>query len=254
MIRLVTAGTLPLLGKFCRNTPFGCKIAGTAEAYGTELPFARFWLQYAGEKPVAAVSALDGAVVLDAGEAADFAELADFLRAAGCKSLLCDGRVVRLLGFSPDRAGKVLRHDRSARISVPRNGVEENPNIREVHALLCACEMSPPDFEPFYLDLSHRIRHGVALCVGVRRESRLVACAVAQAKTGRMAVISAVAAHPAFRRRGLGTLAVRALLARLPQPEVFLLRAQRENEVFYRSLRFLPCGAWAEIDWTEDRK
>ena len=251
MIRLVTDEALPLLGEFCRRTPFGCKIAGAADAYGTRLPFARFWLQYAGERPVAAVSALDGAAVLDAGETADFPELADFLRAAGCKSLLCDEAAARLLGFAPDRTGIVLRYAPCAHAPVPRDGVEENPGIREVHALLCACDMCPPDFEPFYLDLSHRIRHGAALCVGVRREGRLAACAVAQAKTERMAVLSAVATDPAFRRRGLGTLAVRALLDRLPQPEIFLLRGQRENEAFYRSLRFLSCGAWAEIDWTE---
>ncbi len=64
--------------------------------------------------------------------------------------------------------------------------VKMNPGPREIYALLEQAESETfpvPEFEPFYMDLSFRTRHGAALSVGVYQGERLAACAVCTAMT-----------------------------------------------------------------------
>ena len=63
------------------------------------------------------------------------------------------------------------------------------------------------------------------------------------------AVLSAVPAHPDFRRRGFGDAVVRTLLLRLLPRAVYVLCESERAALFYRSLSFFPAGRWAELDF-----
>lgn len=252
MIVQVTEALLPELYDFCQ-TPFGCKIASVALSYGTSYPFARLWLQRDSlNRITAAVCKLDNALTLEARKTADFAEVSGFLHAIGGKSLLCAGEFsVLLSGWKLENSGPVLRWDSQTEPVGEAEQAGNQPMPREIHALLLQCE-SPsfpvPPFEPFYLDLSHRLRHGTALTAGICGvDGRLLACAVVSAKTPAIAVISAVAAAPECRRQGLGSRAVRLLLAGLGNRKVSLFRAKSENQEFYHALGFREWGHWAEM-------
>lgn len=122
--------------------------------------------------------------------------------------------------------------------------------MREIHALLCECETEtfiPPEFEPFYMDLSHRIRHNTALAAGIRQAGTLVSCAICIAHTADRAIISAVAVKPEQRRQGLGHAVLLSLLSQLEQEKIYIFRAHNENENFYRSYGFTSIGQFAEL-------
>lgn len=236
---------LPALAPFS-GTVFGARILAAAEAYGLTEPFAQFWTQ--GED--AAVCKLDDAAILDAGKSADLEELVQFIRMAGAARLLCSGETAGQIGLPAARHGEVMTLSNIKKYMFPAQA-ERNPGVREIYSLLRLCE-SPsfpvPEFEPFYLDLSHRIRHGAAIAVGLRDGDTLAACAVCPAKSEAHAFLSAVAVAPEQRRKGMGRAVVEALLSQLPQKRVSIFRAEGENEAFYRSLGFFPAGTFAEMD------
>ena len=125
-------------------------------------------------------------------------------------------------------------------------GLDTSPPLRAVHTLLCACagpSFCPPAWEPFYLDVSHRMRHG--LCRPLRGMGRGHAGRLCH-DSGAVpfsAVLGAVAVHPDFRRQGWGTRVVRGILSSLPEAlPCFVLRDARETRDFYASLGFSPCG------------
>lgn len=226
-----------------KGDAFACRIRATAEAYGLDYPFARFWVQ--GE--YAALCLLDDVLVLAVRPDAELEELDAFVQMTGARTVLCAEETARELPFSVSIAGEIMALDS---IDTPEPACEWTPGLRDIHALLCDCESAsfvPPEFEPFYLDLSHRIRHGTARTVGVYQTEQLAACAICSACTDEAAVLSAVAVHPDFRRRGLGAQAVRSLAASLHRPKTYIFRADGENEAFYRALGFAGCGRFAEL-------
>lgn len=228
-------------------SPFGCKIRAAAAAYGLLEPFAQFWRQDGG----AALAAVDGEGILLEGSApADWEEIRSLVGALGLRRLCCPAETAERFGRPASRRGEVMQLGETP---PARAGVQlvENPGPREIHALLRQAESDVfpvPEFEPFYLDLSHRTRHGAALSCGVSVGKLLAACAVCSAVTPEAAVVSAVACAPGFRRRGFGGAAVAALARRLDGRKVYVFRAESENEEFYRSLGFRRCGGWAEFD------
>ncbi|MGX8711615.1 MAG: GNAT family N-acetyltransferase [bacterium] len=227
------------------STAFGCQILSTAQAYGLNEPFAQFWVQ---EETGTLLCKLDDTVILDAGEA-DFEELADFIRMTGAERLLCASAAAGKIGFPATKRGQIMMYDNASPVQ-PRFLFETNPSLRDIHALLSACaseSFTPPEFEPFYMDMSHRIRHDTAVTAGIRQGDRLVSCAICSTRTEQTAVLSAVCVDPEHRRRGLGHETLSALISQLPDRRIFILRAQDENEGFYRSYGFSECGEFSEM-------
>lgn len=226
------------------ENPFGCRIRSMAEAYGIEEPFAQFWTQEGGTT----LARMDDTAVLEAG-AADWEELAEFLRMLDVKALSCSHDAAEKLGLPIDASGAIMLLKGAAEAPRPINA-EQNPGLREVYALLCEAQSdtcTPPEFEPFYMDMSYRTRHGTAMSAGIRVNEKLAACALCSAMTEQAAVISAVAVLPEYRRKGLGRAAVAALTSQLNRERIYIMRADGENEEFYRSMGFVPDGRWARV-------
>jgi N-acetylglutamate synthase-like GNAT family acetyltransferase len=232
------------LSPFCK-TVFGCRIQSTAAAYGLDKPFAQFWTQ--GEK--AALCKLDDVVTLDAVEGANFEEIVDFIRMTGARRVLCSSDAARKIKLPVMARGEIMVYHNENRPDA-QTVFEQNPSLREIHALLCMCATDtflPPEFEPFYMDLSHRIRHGAATAVGIRQGQTMASCAICVAQTADQAIVSAVAAKPELQRKGFGRAALAALISQLKQEQIYILRAQDENEGFYRSFGFIPSGQFIEF-------
>ena len=113
--------------------------------------------------------------------------------------------------------------------------------MRQVYDVLHECDMVG-EFEPFYLDVSHRTRHKTALCTAMYSESEMTAAAVSVFGAN-CTLITAVGVRSAYRRRGLGSAVVRKTEEYL-SGRVYLFRAENENERFYASLGYTPCGTW----------
>ncbi|WP_417075759.1 GNAT family N-acetyltransferase [Hominenteromicrobium sp.] len=232
MIRL--AENLEALSMPCVSSPFGCQIRSKAQAYGFHQSFAQFWTD--GE---AAYGKTDGSVCI-AGEITDADEARAFLRAVGTNEVVCSAENAEKLGLNITESGAILQ--KVLRNETVHPAGEISP--REIYAVLNANGMVG-EFEPFYLDLSHRMRHGTVRCAGASADGKTVA--VAAAVLGESAsLISAVAVLPKFHRRGLGTAVVRKMERMLPSGTVYILREESKNEAFYDALGYKPCGAWAQ--------
>lgn len=248
MIRYCEPGELAALLSFLPKDPFGCKIESNLHAYGLTAPFAGAWLQQNEAKGItAALSKVDGAAVLCAGENADFDEIEEFMPFAGIETLLCDEAAGRHLG-GDKRFGPVMRLQKPP-LSEGHGQAVMHPPIKGLYDVLCESGLfggAPPEFARFYVDVSHRIRHGCSDSAGVYEGERLAAVAMAVAKTKTAALLGAVAARPGCRGKGYGSSAVLALLQNLQDRAVYLLREPEKNKHFYERLGFADCGAWCE--------
>lgn len=227
------------------GSPFFARILSAARMYGG-FPFLEIWRQTGQDgAPQALVSRMDGVINVDVCGMQDGEELREFLRMLG-GTFWMDNRWAGLLG-EPVCTGVILRREHVPS-PVPDTFL---PHPMQVHALLCECRgegVEPPPPEAFYLDLSHRLRHGGAHLAGISEGESLLACAMTVAETPQLAMLGGVAVHPQARGRGLGKEVVRRLLAQLPQPEICLF-ARRELRGFYAALGFVPDGEWAQVMW-----
>lgn len=244
MIRLTDTSVRQAgLFELCKNSAFGCKLAAIARAYGFGRNFVRFWTDAS-----AAYCLLDGQLTV-AGTPEDADEAAEFIATLGPGALLCPETVARSLGFN-GTGGPVLEKLLPDGKAV---SLGEPPKLGDISGLLLEAGMlnGPGAAEAFYLDLSHRLRHGVALAAGEYRNERLAGCGIISAMVGDEALLSALAVDERWWRQGIGSRLLHRLEAAIPGRKLWLLREEGHNQEFYQSLGFLEADRWRQVDMSK---
>ena len=224
----------------CEKTPFGVKIASWATAYGFDKSFACFWLDTTAD---VAFCLTDGVMLLS-GTVLDGPGVKAFLGAVGAKEVFCAVRNAEALGLSVLETGDVLKKSLEPG---PAPGPLPPVSVRQIYTLLEEAGMVE-EFEPFYLDLSHKLRHGAALAVTVPGDEGLRACGVVSALTDRGAILSALAVEEGYRRQGIGSAVVKQLEACLPGKTLYVFREKDKNKEFYRGLGFSRTDTWVHAE------
>ena len=229
MIRLVQGeGEKRRLLALCEKTPFGCKIASIANSYGFDKSFANFWLNTEEDVVYCLV---DGAMLLS-GTVLQGDASREFLHVVGAREVLCAVRNAEAMNLTPTQVGDVLKHTQE-----PGDLPKELPpsvNIREIYTLLEKAGMIG-EFEPFYLDLSHKLRHNEALALTERGPEGLRACAVVSSISQRGAILSALAVREGMRRQGLGSRLVRRAESYFPGKMLYVFRSSTRTRNFTRA-------------------
>ncbi len=225
------------LTELCGKTAFGCKIASIVSVYGFDKGFACFWLDT--EADVVFCQADD--VMILSGTVLNAEETSGFLHAVGPGSILCAVRNAEALSLPVCAAGDVLKKQIAAGLS-QRNRPGE-VDIREVYGLLEE-EGMVTEFEPFYLDLSHKLRHEGALVLTHYSEETLAGCAVVSSIGNNAAILSALAVRPEFRRRGIGTELVKEVERAFPGNTLYVFREKEKNQEFYKELGYSKADTW----------
>ena len=138
------------------------------------------------------------------------------------------------------------------RFTVPHFPKADAPSPRDMYPVLSAVftENLPP-FDSWYVDVSHRVRHGLCHVAGIRRGEELAAVAMTVAETGNGAVLGSVATMPAYRRQGLSTACIGSLIAAVqdenPEKTIWIIPKTDYAENFYRKLGFFACGEVGKI-------
>lgn len=223
--------------RLCEKTAFGCKIASLAGAYGFDKSFACFWLDDSSD---VVFCQSDGLMILS-GTVMDPSEIREFLRAVGSQAVICAVRNAEALGLPVSDSGDVLKKRAEPGEVLPEASGEVN--IREIYSLLEG-EGMVEEFEPFYLDLSHKLRHGAALALTEKREGGLAGCAVVSSISEGSAILSALAVEERFRRRGIGSKLVHQVEKSLPGKTVYVFREKEKNREFYKSLGYGKTDTW----------
>lgn len=227
------------LEKLCTGV-CGCRILCLLQSYGQYDNLADLWLQYSdGGEITAAIIRYSGDLTAAVSAGADLPELREFIAALGAVSVQSE------VSLAEDDTQAVIMGPTEIRAPVSAITVEHFPSPKAVYALLEQCrgeDFPVPAYEDFLLDYSHRMRHGTALCCTVMRGETAVAFAMTTALSDREAVIGSVCTAPAFRRQGIGTACVAALIDALNGRKVFIVRHPERNEAFYRRLGFENVG------------
>lgn len=151
MIKLVSAAEL--LAIDWPNEAAAVRLCSAAAAYGNDNSVLLCWLQYSGEQVTAAVCSLQGDVMAQTGEGADLDELRQFLSVIAPRSLYSSVRLYEEQAEHPVYARNIVG-----------GGRFELPDFKAAYKVL-ERNFTLPEFEYWYVDMSHRCRHGHSVCV-----------------------------------------------------------------------------------------
>lgn len=193
-------------------------------AYGCDKPFAMFYVQRNDSgKTKAILLNLDGRVVYVALPDADMHEIERFIQATASSTASYGAAVMKYI----------------RRPSAICEGAHFNCRLTDVYKVMSrAFGKDAPDFDGWYVDMSHRIRHDAAASVLIAQEGRLLSSACALID-GENALLFAVSAFE--RRRGYGAFAVSSLCRYLSDRldgEIMVCAKKSEYIEFYNKNGF----------------
>lgn len=222
------------------------RIGALMRAYGLRVPFIQFFADEEG----ALASIMDGVCTLSCASTPND-EWCVFLQMhSDIKIIHTDAKTASYLAEKwqiPLKSGCVMRHERlSSNMPLQENGAEETP-LRELYGLLSTVFDSFPSFEGWYVDTSHRVRHGFCHIAAERDNGRLTSVAMTVAEIEDMALIGGVATLPSQRGRGAASRCICRLIDSLTQSDILIAPSDDYSARLYSKLGFVPWGTWAEL-------
>lgn len=175
------------------------KIRALFNAYGGSYDFCRFF-RHGGTY----LACLDGSFVVCDQPGADFEELAQFLGMHGFTDIFCSGSAGEALKLLINADFTPVHLMRYTGEKCGRLPVELSPS--QVWDIIGSRFDIP--FEPWYLDMSHRVRHGVSRCYSDGR-----AALVVQHEINGEALISQVSVRRECERQGYARALVKLVSA-----------------------------------------
>lgn len=252
MIRLVDESQYNNLLEFCCDNVFGCKIISLFNAYGCNTNFLYFWLQYDSlGNTTCAICKFDNSITICASNNFDQEEIIQYIYMLSPSSICVPYGVINQIQGYTSTYGDIMHFESKASIDKLKIDI---PKLKDVYGLLSLCKSNDfniPDFDSFYVDTSHRIRHNASRCYGIynKHHDELIASALTVSETDTYSIIGAVAVHPDYRKKGLGSYIVLALVSRLEleNKNVYLFCNSVNNKVFYEKIGFKACNKWQEF-------
>ncbi len=178
------------------------KIRALFHAYGGDYDFCRFFRQGSSF-----LAALDGSFVLAEQTGADYEELAQFLSMHGFTDIFCSDKAGNEL--MPLVNAEYTRVSLMERLGGGQAVLTEEKSPSEVWRIIGSRFKMP--FEPWYLDMSHRVRHGVARCFSDGK-----AALVVQHSINGESLISQVSVLEEYEGRGFAGRLLEQVCAGLP--------------------------------------
>ncbi len=221
------------------------RIRSLAEIYGFDIAFLQFFTDGEGSF----MSLMDGAAVFYAHTPVSEEWLAFLAFHTDIRRLHTDvNTAIRLqeTGSWLAETGAVLRYAGGA-TSADRD-ICTTPHLPDVYHLLAEHFPHIAPFEAWYVDFSHRVRHGHCHLAAVMSEGKPVSVATTVAETGEWVILGQVATHPQFRRRGYAAKCLKALISKCKGKSLYILPVDEYAQKLYGNLGFTQCGDWAELE------
>lgn len=218
-----------------------CRTLCLWESYAQYPGLAELWIQY-DENSHASSSVIkyggDMTVVLS--DRSDISELRDFITAVGTHSVISEGDI-----FRKSSHAIIMKREIFSGITDSSAKYDLSVSLDDAYGVMKSCRsesFAVPQYEDFILDTSHRLRHGNAHCCTLYENNIPAAFAMTAALSRTQAVIGSVCTAPEYRRKGFGSRCINGLCSKLGNREIFIVRAEGENEQFYLSFGFAPCN------------
>ena len=225
------------LNSFNKTDIYSVRILSLLNAYGTGYDFASFYKQINDDgKITAIISKLDGDITISNIDC-DMDELIEFIEVIGYSSCLCSG----LDGYGRRcDSGVVMSTSKKNDISIPYTEIDHYPKLMDLFSF---DDYDYADFEVWYVDVCHRIRHNCAKAYSLNMNDEIVSSGIFSSIYNNNAILTSVKTAPEFRRMGYGSALVSEMINDI-KGIVYLMREQDKNESFYKMLGFENIGIW----------
>lgn len=223
---------------FIREDIYYVRIMSLIKAYGCDYDFACFYRQLDEEKNITAIlSKLDNDWTLCFDDQANFEELKEFFCVIGYSSVLADSAFEFTDSFDE---GMVMSSSRKIEFPSQYTEIDRFPKLMELFNFV---DYDTVDFEAWYVDISHRIRHGCANAYTLNVNDEIISSGIFSSIYNNDAILTAVQTSPEFRHMGYGSSLVSEMLGDI-KGTVYLMREMNLNEQFYIRLGFNNTGKW----------
>lgn len=212
------------------------KIFSNFVSYGTDYPFLTFWQGINQGIITSTICKFEDTVFVCANDGANFNELKDFLEVIGFCSLQAETGVLKSLGFLCFDEYICLSCDGCFSSEYKPSSL----NLKSLYKVIFEDKdknLTPPEFDGWYADLSHRIRHGTAVAVMEKELGGAIASHIAP----HSAVISGVRVVNRSQGKGVGKTLIKNLLSLLQGKTVYTA-TDCETAKFYIKCGFNPIG------------
>ncbi len=220
------------------------RILGLKNAYGLSVSFLRFYAD--GEGSIASV--IDGFCVFHSParpteEWLTFLRIVPDVQCIHTNEITCE-LIVKSFGLSAEK-GLVMRLEKAQGSVIAL----ETPQLQQLYYTLLQDVFSAviPPFEGWYVDISHRVRHGVCHIAVKQVDGRPVSCAMTVAETDTAALVGYVATKASYRGRGYASDCINTLLRALPQSTVYISPNSMQAKTIYEKCGFSADAQWMEI-------
>ena len=217
---------------------YSIRIKSLLKAYGTGYDFAVFYKQTDENNNITAViSRLDGDYTLSANDTADCDELKNFFITLGYASVLSDDRFYINDNFD---SGAVMSTAKKTELHRSYATLDCYPRLMDLFNIE---DYDKVDFESWYVDLSHRIRHSCSRAYALNFGGEMVSSGIFSSIWENDAILSSVRTVPEYRNLGYGSVLVSEMMCDI-KGTVYLMREKNKNEQFYKKLGFENIGTW----------
>ncbi len=224
--------------KFIEDDIYYVRIMSLIKAYGCNYDFACFYRQLDKNNNITAIiSKLDNDWTLCLSSTADNNELKEFFSVIGYNTVLSDSSFKFSDNFDE---GIVMSSAKRVEFQAKYTELDRFPKLMELFNFV---DYDTADFELWYVDISHRIRHGCANAYTLNVNDEIISSGIFSSIYNNDAVLTAVRTAPEFRNMGYGSSLVCEMLADI-RGTVYLMREKEKNEQFYTRLGFKNIGKW----------
>ena len=227
------------LKSYSNTDCFAVKILALLKAYGATQSFLHFYFQESEGGVSAIMAQLDGDLTLSYSAEADVEELVDFTLNLGFTSLLCNADFPL---YEPFDEGVIMATGKKPQ-TVKKYKFTEPQTHDELLEFFKFSDYGAMNFDAFYVDLNHRLRHGTAKTLELKFNGEIASVGLLSSVYNDDAIISAVKTDERTRGMGYGTALVGELMNKV-HGTVFVMREENKNESFYKNLHFENIGRW----------
>jgi len=218
------------------------KIKALMGAYGCKYSFLSFWFQKSEtDKTTAAICRFESSVIICVSSDADCEEILQFIKMISCGEVFCKKNLCTRINLEVKYDCDELRFAGDSNVQQIANVV----GFKEVYEILKSGsdgQIELPPYDDWYVDFSHRLRHGSARICCVSGCS----VAITAYETENEAIISGVATKPQYRGLGHAKMAISGICNMLQRDgKVPIVLAVGSMVDYYKKLGFKKTGEFA---------
>lgn len=245
------------LYNLCENSPYGARIISYHTAYhGKKYDFLDFWLQRDDSNKAVCAFCKYYSTLIICGNTCNVKEIEEFIGMIFPSNIICDSKLklncdyIKLTGETM-LCSAIIDCECITNIEYMITKIGSNMySLKNVYNIIFSENGENamiPDFENYFLDISHRIRHGVAKVYALTNSGgQIVSTATVLAVSNKTAVIGCVATDFENRNKGYATALVKYVTEKelLNNRTVYLHR--EKHIALYEKIGFNTVGYWTE--------